>query len=97
MLAISVGIAALSVAYAVTGALLAELFPARYRYSGVALAYNIAGALSGFLPFIATAMTSSIGDDPWVPATLLIAVSLVTAVGGFVGERMRVRDEVVVD
>jgi MFS family permease len=97
VLAISVGIAALSVAYAVTGALLAELFPARYRYSGVALAYNFAGALSGFLPFFATAMTTAIGDDPWVPATLLIAVSLVTAVGGFVGERMRVRDEVVVD
>jgi MFS family permease len=95
--AISVGIAALSIAYAVTGALLAELFPARYRYSGVALSYNIAGALSGFLPFVATAMTSSIGDDPWVPAVLLIAVSLITAVGGFVGERMRVRDEVAVD
>src|SRR3712207_4213017 len=51
VLAISAGIAALSVAYAVTGALLAELFPARYRYSGVALAYNFAGALNGFLPF----------------------------------------------
>jgi MFS family permease len=97
VVAISVGIAALSIAYAVTGALLAELFPARYRYSGVALSYNIAGALSGFLPFLATAMTSTIGDDAWVPAVLLIAVSLVTAVGGFVGERMRVRDEVAVD
>jgi MFS family permease len=95
--AISIGIAALSIAYAVTGALLAELFPARYRYSGVALSYNIAGALSGFLPFVATAMTSTIGDDPWVPAVLLIAVSLISAVGGFVGERMRVRDEVAVD
>jgi MFS family permease len=95
--AISLGIAALSIAYAVTGALLAELFPARYRYSGVALAYNFAGALSGFLPFLATAMTSSIGDDPWVPAVLLIAVSLISAVGGFVGERMRVHDEVAVD
>jgi MFS family permease len=96
VLAISIGIAALSVAYAVTGALLAELFVARYRYSGVALSYNIAGALSGFLPFVATAMTSSIGDDAWVPAVLLIAVSLISAVGGFLGERMRVRDEVVV-
>jgi MFS family permease len=94
--AISIGIAALSVAYAVTGALLAELFVARYRYSGVALSYNIAGALSGFLPFVATAMTSSIGDDAWVPAVLLIAVSLISAVGGFLGERMRVRDEVAV-
>jgi MFS family permease len=97
VLAISVGIAALSIAYAVTGALLAELFPARYRYSGVALSYNIAGALSGFLPFLATAMTSSIGTDPWVPAVLLIAVALISAVGGFVGERLRVRDQVTVD
>jgi MFS family permease len=95
--AISIGIAALSIAYAVTGALLAELFPARYRYSGVALAYNFAGALSGFLPFLATAMTTTIGTDPWVPATLLIAVALISAVGGLVGERMRVHDEVEVD
>jgi MFS family permease len=96
VLAVAVGIGALAVAYAVTGALLAELFPARYRYSGVALAYNIAGALSGFLPFVATAMTTGIGDAAWVPAVLLIAVSLITAVGGLVGERMRVRDEVTV-
>ncbi len=94
VLAIVIGIASLSVAYAVTGSLLAELFPAQYRYSGVALAYNFAGALSGFLPFIATALTAGVGDAPWVPAGLLIAVSLITAVGGFYGERLRVRDEV---
>lgn len=94
VLAVVLGISTLSVAYAVTGALLAELFPARYRYSGVALAYNFAGALAGFLPFLATVMTAGIGDAPWVPALLLVAVSLVTAVGGFVGEKLRVVDEV---
>jgi MFS family permease len=94
VLAITVGIAALSVAYAVSGALLTELFEARLRYSGVALAYNIAGALSGFLPFIATALLAGTGNSVWAPAGLLIAVALITAVGGLAGERMRVRDVV---
>jgi hypothetical protein len=30
----------------------------------------------------------------WAPAGLLVIVSLITAVGGLMGERIRVRDEV---
>ncbi|GAA3748079.1 MFS family permease [Spinactinospora alkalitolerans] len=94
ILAVTAGVGVLSIAYAVTGALLTELFPARLRYSGVALAYNIAGALSGFLPFAATALLETSGGRSWSAALLLIGVALVTAVGGFYGERLRVKDEV---
>lgn len=92
--AVTAGIALVSVAYAVTGALLTELFPARLRYSGVALAYNLAGALTGFLPAIATALLKAGGDASWPVALLMVGLSLITAVGGVVGGRMRVVDPV---
>ena len=94
--AVALGVAVLSIAYAVSGALLTELFPAHLRYSGVALAYNIAGALSGFLPMIATAFLATAGGSSWSAALILLAVALITTAGGFAGERLRVTDEVVV-
>ncbi|MDQ1006340.1 MFS family permease [Streptomyces sp. V4I23] len=95
VLAVAAGIAVLSVAYAVSGALLTELFPAHLRYSGVALAYNLAGALTGFLPFLATALLKTSGGASWPVALLLVGISLITALGGFLGERLRVKDNVV--
>lgn len=95
--AISAGIGLLTITYSVTGALLAELFPVELRYSGVSLGYNLAGALTGFLPFIATWMTGLQETPTVMPAVvLLIIVSLLTALGGFLGERLRVKDDVVV-
>ncbi|TQN32593.1 Na+/melibiose symporter-like transporter [Haloactinospora alba] len=96
VLAVTAGVGTLSIAYAVSGALLTELFPAHLRYSGVNLAYNIAGALSGFLPFVATAMLGSADGSWWAPAALLAVVAAITAAGGFYGERLRVTDQVVV-
>lgn len=94
--AVAAGVAVLSIAYAVSGALLTELFPAHLRYSGVALAYNFAGALSGFLPFVATALLEGTDGGSWVAALLLAGIALITALGGLYGERLRVRDKVVV-
>lgn len=96
ILAVTLGIALLSVAYSVTGALLTELFPPQLRYSGVALGYNLAGALSGFLPLIAVALLGVSGGASWTAALLLIVVSLITAAGGFFGERLRVKDKAIV-
>jgi MFS family permease len=94
--AVTLGIALLTIAYAVTGALLTELFPPELRYSGVALGYNIAGAITGFLPLIATALLASTGGASWTAALLLILISLITALGGLLGERLRVHDKPVV-
>lgn len=96
ILAVTLGIALLSVAYSVTGALLTELFPPQLRYSGVALGYNLAGALSGFLPLIAVALLGVSGGASWTAALLLIVVSLITAAGGFFGEHLRVKDKAIV-
>ncbi|NKX55712.1 MFS transporter [Arthrobacter mobilis] len=92
-LAITLGIVLIAVAYAVNGALLTELFPPKLRYSGVALGYNIAGATSGFMPMVATAMLGVSGNHSWGAALILAIISLLTAVGGFVGERLRVQDK----
>lgn len=94
--AIAAGIGLIAITYAVSGALLTELFPAHLRYSGVALAYNLAGALTGFLPLIATALLDAAGGDvSWPAAVLLLIIALLTALGGLLGERLRVRDNVV--
>lgn len=95
--AISLGIGVLTISYSVTGALLSELFPARLRYTGVSLGYNLAGAITGFLPFIATALMGLQDEPSSTPAIVILAViSLITAAGGFIGERWRVTDDVVV-
>lgn len=96
ILAVTIGIALVSLAYAVTGALLTELFPPHLRYSGVALGYNLAGAMSGFLPLIAVALLGVSGGGSWTASLLLIVVSLITAAGGFFGEKLRVKDKAIV-
>lgn len=97
-LAVASGIGLLTITYAVTGALLSELFPANMRYSGVSLGYNIAGALSGFLPFIGTWMISLQEEPSPLPGIIIFAaISLLTALGGGIGERLRIKDDVVVE
>lgn len=73
-----------------------ELFPAEMRYSGAAIGANIAGAISGLLPFLATWMNSTNEQPSSIPGiVILIIVALITAVGGFVGEKYRLKDNVV--
>lgn len=97
-LAVATGIGLLTITYAVTGALLTELFPANMRYSGVSLGYQIAGALSGFLPFIATWLIGTSDEPSSLPGVIiLIIISLLTAMGGAIGERLRLKDSVVIE
>jgi MFS family permease len=55
VLGVTLGRQVLSIPYAVAGYLLAELFPPRLRYSGVALSINVAAVVAGFVPLIASA------------------------------------------
>lgn len=92
--AISLGICAISIAYAATGTVLSELFKPQMRYSGVALSFNLAGAISGFMPMIATALVAYTDGDSWIVAALLVLVSLLTAAGGVAGRKLRLVDNV---
>jgi MFS family permease len=94
VLGITVGVACLSVPYAVSGSLLTELFPPHLRYSGVAISFNLGGVVSGFVPLLATSVLAASGTQSWSVALLLVALAVLTALGGWFGGRMRVRDEV---
>jgi MFS family permease len=85
---VTLGVACLSVPYAVSGALLTELFPARLRYSGVALSSNIAGVASGFVPLVASAFLAAAGGASWTAAVVLIVIAVITTVSGALAPRV---------
>ena len=90
VLGVTLGVAMLSIPYAVSGDLLARLFPARLRYSGIALAANLAGIVSGFVPLVATAVLAAAGGGSWAPGLLLVGIALITVVSGMVAPRLYV-------
>ncbi|HEY0578507.1 MAG TPA: MFS transporter [Pseudonocardia sp.] len=95
VLAVTLGVACLSIPYAVSGPLLADLFPAQLRYSGIALSSNAAGFVSGFVPLLATAVLAGTGGGSWSAALLLIVIALITTVAGVLAPRLSLgHDEV---
>jgi MFS family permease len=67
-------------AWAITGAqaaYIAELFPTRYRLSGVALSKEICTALTAPLPVACVALAAVLGGAPWLVAGVLAASGLV--------------------
>lgn len=95
VLAITLGVACLSVPYAVAGSLLTELFPPQLRYSGVSIAFNLGGVVSGFVPLLATSLLAASGQRSWSVALLLVVLAALTALGGALGGRLRIKDEVI--
>ncbi|QRP60332.1 MFS transporter [Corynebacterium minutissimum] len=95
--AVCIGLSLVTITYSVSGVLLSEVFPANVRYSGVAISANIASAVSGLLPFLATAMNASNDTPSSIPGIIILAaVALITAFGGFAGEKHRRHDDVVI-
>jgi hypothetical protein len=81
VIAIVVGIIALNIAYGVCGTLMAGLFPAPLRYTGVALASNAAATFSGAVPLLATYFLTLTGDQSWPSAALFAVMGAITTVG----------------
>lgn len=95
--AVTLAVACLSIPYAVSGALLTELFPPKLRYSGVALSANVAAVVSGFVPLAATALLTVSDNKSWSAALLLIVIALITVLSGFLAPRLSMgRDDSVV-
>lgn len=93
IVAITVGVACLSIPYAVNGSLLASLFPPEHRLSGVSICANISAIISGFLPMIATALTAGAGGS-WLPAAvMLMVIGAITAVGSALAPRLTTPEE----
>lgn len=62
----------------VAPAAMAEVFPARIRYTGLSVSYNIAMALfGGTAPLVATWLIKIAGNNNWMPACYLVFSTLV--------------------
>jgi MFS family permease len=89
----TIGVMALSIPYAVSGVALSGMFPTRTRYTGVAIASNLAGLLSGFVPMIATATLAASGSS-WVPsAWMLVGIAALTALSGLAIPALSIKQE----
>ncbi|GAA2186419.1 MULTISPECIES: MFS transporter [Leucobacter] len=90
VLSMTLAVAALSLPYAASGTVLTGLFPAKTRYTGVGLAQNTAGMLSGFIPLLATGFVAAAANHWWPAAAMLIFLSLFSAFAGAVAPRLSV-------
>jgi len=62
VLFLALGLALMGLTYGPTGTILAEQFPARIRYTGASLAFNLAGIFGASLaPYIATWLAGAYG------------------------------------
>ncbi|WP_024356127.1 MFS transporter [Leucobacter chironomi] len=91
VIAMTLAVSALSLPYAASGTVLTGLFPAKTRYTGVGLAQNTAGMLSGFIPLLATGFVAAAGDHWWPAAAMLAFLSLFTAVAGAIAPGLSVK------
>jgi MFS family permease len=67
--------------YGPQAAYFAELFGARVRYSGASLGYQFASVFAGgFAPLIAAALLTAGGDRPWLVATYMSVLAVITIV-----------------
>jgi MFS family permease len=91
VIAMTLAVSTLSLPYAASGTVLTGLFPAKTRYTGVGMAQNVAGMLSGFIPLLATGFVAAAGNHWWPAAAMLVFLSLFTAVAGVIAPRMSVK------
>ena len=78
---IMVGMGSLTIPYGPIGSLLAGLFPAKYRYSAMAVSYNVFGIIGGFLPIMSQSLLIATGMESWGVSLLLMVVALATMFG----------------
>ncbi len=91
VIAMTLAVAALSLPYAASGSVLTGLFPAKTRYTGVGLAQNTAGMISGFIPLLATGFVASTDGAWWPAAAMLVFLSLFTAFAGAIAPKLSVK------
>jgi MFS family permease len=84
-----------TMSWAALGGVMSELFPARYRYSAITVAYSIAAILTGFIPALTLTFGQAVGNAWWHPGVVLAILSILTAVATFfAGRRTAPIDEV---
>jgi len=66
--------------YGPEAALFCELFDTRVRYSGISVVYQVSGIVSSSItPLIATTLLHGGNDQPWLIATYMLIIGLISA------------------
>nr|WP_165143483.1 MFS transporter [Microbacterium endophyticum] len=78
-----------TMAWAGLGGLMADLFPAHFRYSALSFAYAIAATASGFVPSITLELGKSTDFAWWHPGIVLGVMSAITLVSAWAASRMK--------
>lgn len=87
------GLGIASIPYGPVGAVMNKLFPAKYNYSGLAVAANLAGLVSGFMPWVATWVMSVTNESVWGPTFLIVGIAIISLVSTIIAHRMITGDE----
>lgn len=87
-LAFVLGLGLASIPYGPVGAVMKKLFPSRYAYTGLAVSANLAGLISGFMPYISAWVSSQTGGSIWGPTALLVGIAVISLVGTIIAKRM---------
>lgn len=90
IIGMTVGVACLSIPYAVNGALLTALFPPHYRLSGVSMCANISAIFAGFIPALATASLGWSNNAWWPAPIMLMVIAAVTTVASLFAPRVSI-------
>lgn len=82
------GLGIAGIPYGPVGAVMNRLFPARYNYSGLAVSANLAGLISGFMPYIATSVMAATDESVWGPTVLITGIAIISLVATIIAHRM---------
>jgi len=74
--------------YGPEAALFCELFDTRVRYTGISVVYQLSGIISSAItPLVATALLAAGGNTPWLVATYMLMVGIISAVNTYLMRR----------
>ena len=76
-----------TLAWAGLGGLMANIFGGPVRYSAISIAYAVAAALSGIIPFATQGLSIASGGAWWHPGVVLAIISAITLVCAIIASR----------
>jgi hypothetical protein len=76
-----------TMAWAGLGGLMANIFGGAVRYSALSIAYAVAAALSGIIPFATQSLSIATDAAWWHPGIVLALLSVITLVAAVIASR----------
>lgn len=83
-----------TMSWAALGGLMNDLFPDRFRYSALSVAYAIAATVSGFVPLVTVALGGATDFAWWHPGIVLGLMSAITLVASWAASRRAPEPEI---